>query len=73
VYLESLVAMRRYINERATTSTGLETRAYILDKMFERGIKESLPLPDGIPLERHSVIPEWNYTCHPSDYYDRLN
>lgn len=73
VYLDSAETMRRYINERATTSTGLETRAYVLDKEFERGIKESAPLPEDLPLERHAELPQWNYTCHPSDYYDNLN
>lgn len=73
VYLDSPETVRRYINERATTSTGLVTRAYVLDKKFERGIKESVPLPEGLPLERHNVLPQWNYTCHASDYYDRLN
>lgn len=73
VYLGSAEVVRRCINERATTSTGLETRAYVLDKKFERGIKESMPLPEGLPLEKHDILPQWNYTCHPSDYYGRLN
>ncbi|MEM1224040.1 MAG: hypothetical protein AAGH40_14925 [Verrucomicrobiota bacterium] len=73
IYLDSAETMQKSINQRATTSTGLVTRAYILDKKFERGVKEALPLPDGLPLERHHKLPEWNYTCHPSDYYDCLN
>lgn len=73
VYLDSIETFKTYINERATTSTGLETRAYILDKEFERGVKEDRPLPDGHPLEKHDHIPEWNFTCHPSDYYSRNN
>lgn len=73
VYLDSPETMRRYINERATTSTGLETRAYILDNEFERGVKEATPLPEGFPLEKHDILPQWNYTCHPSTYYDDLN
>lgn len=73
VYLDSTETIKEYINERATTSTGLKTRAYILDKEFARGVKEDLPLPEGHPLERHKEIPEWNFTCHPSDYYDCQN
>jgi hypothetical protein len=73
VYLDSPETMRKYINERATTSTGLETRAYILDKEFERGVKEAAPLPEGLPLEKHAILPQWNYTCHPSTYYQDLN
>lgn len=73
VSLDSAETAKRYINERATTSTGLETRAYVLDKEFKRGAKESMPLPEGLPLEKHNILPQWNYTCHPSDYYDRPN
>lgn len=53
VILDSIETFKEYINERATTSTGLKTRAYILDKEFPRGVKEDLPLPEGHPLERH--------------------
>jgi hypothetical protein len=73
IYLDSAETMRKCINERATTKTGLVSRAYILDQKFERGVKETRPLPDGFPLERQTVLPEWNYKCHPSDYYTRLN
>jgi hypothetical protein len=73
VYLDSPQTMRRYINERATTSTGLETRAYVLDKVFERGVKEDIPLPEGLPLEKHDKISGWNFTFHPSDYYESRN
>jgi len=73
IYLDSAETMKESINQRATTATGLVTRAYILDKKFERGVKEELPLPDGFPFTRHLCLPEWNYTCHPSDYYKSLN
>jgi hypothetical protein len=73
IYLDSTETVRDCINERATTSTGLTTRAYILDKKFERGVKEKAPLPDGMPLEKHAELPEWNYTCHPSGYYANPN
>jgi len=73
VSLDSVETAKQYINERATTSTGLETKAYVLDKEFKRGVKESIPLPEGLPLEKHNILPQWNYTCHPSNYYDRHN
>ena len=73
IYLDSAETMKKCINERATTTSGLVTRAYVLDQKFERGVKETLPLPEGFPLERQSTLPEWNYQCHPSDYYSNLN
>ena len=73
VYLDSAETMKRCINERATTSTGPEIRAYVLDWEFERGVKEALPLPEGFPLERQAILTEWNYQCHPSDYYRDRN
>jgi hypothetical protein len=73
ICLDSAETMKRCINERATTKTGLKSRAYILDKEFERGIKETHPLPEGFPLERKAKLPKWNYQCHPSNYYEKLN
>ena len=73
VCLDSIETLRMRINARATTSTGLQTRAYILDKEYPRGVKEAMSLPDGHPLERHEHMPEFNFTCHPSDYYHRHN
>jgi hypothetical protein len=65
VYLDSIETVREYINQRATTSTGLKTRAYILDKRFETGVKDEFELPNRFPLVRSDVLPHWNYTCHP--------
>lgn len=73
IYLDSAETMKKYINERATTTSGLMTRAYVLNQTFERGVKEALPLPEGFPLEKESKLPEWNYQCHPSNYYENRN
>ncbi|MFT6575255.1 MAG: hypothetical protein ACJA16_005765, partial [Akkermansiaceae bacterium] len=35
--------------------------------------KEDLPLLEDFPLERAVILPEWNYQCHPSNYYGNLN
>jgi hypothetical protein len=73
VYLDSAETMKCCINERVTTKSGLKSRAYILDKEFERGLKEPRPLPEGYPLERKAKLPKWNYQRHPSNYYENLN
>jgi hypothetical protein len=41
ICLDSAETMKRGIDARATTSSGLRTRAYILDQEFERGVKNS--------------------------------
>lgn len=66
IYLDSPETVKCCINERATTKTGLSTRAYIMNKVFEKGIKDNNPLPSSFPLVRSSKLPEWNYTCYPS-------
>jgi hypothetical protein len=73
VYLESPEMVSHRIAQNATTETGLITRSYVLDKKFEKGVKETVPLPDGYPLVRSKELPEWNYTCYPSNYYEHLN
>lgn len=72
VFLDSAETMRSYINEKANTTTGLITRAYILDKKFEYGYKDDVALPVGFPLVRSDKLPKWNYTCHPSPEYSGL-
>ena len=73
VCLDSAETMKTYINERANTTTGLVTKAYILDKKFEYGYKDDEPLPDGFPLVTSDKLPKWNYTCYPSsEYVNRL-
>lgn len=73
IYLDSPETVKDCINQRATTKTGLVTRAYVLDKVFERGLKNPNPLPSSFPLVRDSENPEWNYTCYPSSASRHLN
>lgn len=73
VYLDSAETVKNCINERATTKSGLSTRAYVLDKVFEKGLKHPDPLPDSFPFVRSTTLPEWNYVCYPSNIYDDRN
>ena len=72
IYLDSVDTVCERINERAITSTGLFTRAYILNRKFQRGQKTEEILPDGFPLIRDKTLPKWNYTCHPSEEFKTL-
>lgn len=65
VYLDSKETVLTYIKERARTTTGLITRAYLLDKEFQTGVKDPYELPNGYPLVHSETLPQWNYTCYP--------
>lgn len=74
VALESADTMGHYINERARTTTGLITRAYVFNKVFSRANSCAAPVPETFPFVREKVLPQWNYTCFPSKaYVERLN
>lgn len=72
IYLDGVETVRQSINERCTTSTGLTARAYVLDRVFNRGQKTEESLPDGFPFVRDETSPHWNYTCYPSVKYSQL-
>jgi hypothetical protein len=72
IYLDSAETVRTCIEQRARTSAGLTSRAYILDRSFQRGQKTIETVPAGYPLVANEVLPEWNYTCYPSNEYHNL-
>lgn len=72
IYLDSVETVRTCIIDRAKTSTGLTSRAYILDRQFQRGQKTIEILPEGYPLVADAVLSQWNYTCYPSKAYKTL-
>jgi len=48
-----------------TTSTGLEVRAYLDDRVYRTGETVSKAEMATLNLERHAVCPTWNYTIRP--------
>ncbi len=72
IYLDSAETVRTCIQERARTATGLTTRSYILDRQFQLGQKTIESLPESYPLVRNATLPQWNYTCYPSEEYRTL-
>jgi hypothetical protein len=48
-----------------TTSTGLRVKAFLVDRLFEKGRKVSDAARQAICLERRSVCPIWNYIIRP--------
>lgn len=51
---------------RGTASeTGLKVKAFLVDKVYETGIKVSDAVMESLNLERHAICPNWNYTLRP--------
>lgn len=63
--LHSLQTMLNYIKD-TTTSTGLTVKAFLLDKVFDKGRKLSVEQRNSINLRRRSVCPIWNYMILPN-------
>jgi len=47
------------------TQTGLEVEAFLVDKIYQTGLKVAQAVMRNLNLERHAVCPNWNYTIRP--------
>lgn len=48
-----------------TTQTGLQVKAFLVEKFYERGVKVADKVMDSLNLTRHTTCPNWNYTIQP--------
>lgn len=48
-----------------TTKTGLQVSAFLVEKIYARGIKITDEVMQSLNLERHAICPNWNYTIRP--------
>jgi hypothetical protein len=62
--LESYDTLLRLIRE-TKTQTGLRVNSYLVSKHFETGRKISNTEMQQLSLQKHPVLPQWNYTLHP--------
>ncbi len=62
--LDSYETILRLVNQ-TTTQTGLKVQATLITKHYETGQKISDHQMRTLDLERHAILPEWNYTIHP--------
>lgn len=62
--LRSFETMLAYIRG-TTTETGLKVRAFLLDQVYQRGIKVSDQEMKDLNLVRRSICPTWNYVIKP--------
>jgi len=48
-----------------TTGAGLQVSAFLVEQLYERGIKVTDEVIRSLNLERHATCPNWNYTIRP--------
>ena len=48
------------------TRTGLEVRAHLVDRVYEKGVKITDAQMQTINISRNALLPKWNYTLSPS-------
>jgi hypothetical protein len=72
IYLDSVETVRTCIEKKATTTTGLTTRAYVLNQTFKLKQKTLEIVPEGYPFVSNDFLPKYNYSCHPSEGYMNL-
>jgi len=59
--LETMLACIR----GTTTEAGLRVRAWLLDRVYQRGIKVSNQEMEDLNLQRRAICPNWNYVIKP--------
>ena len=64
VPLRTVETVLNYIRGTATT-TGLKIKAYLNEKIYEKGLKVTNAEMKALNLERSDICPQWNYTIRP--------
>lgn len=64
--LDSYSTILRLIGE-TTTETGLWVKSYLITKFYETGQKPSAQQMKQLCLQRHAILPDWNYTIFPRE------
>jgi len=62
--LRTFEIMLAYIRG-TTTQTGLQVSAFLVEKVYSKGIKVAREVMESLNFERHVTCPDWNYTIHP--------
>jgi hypothetical protein len=48
-----------------TTQTGLKVAAYLVTKVYQKGLEVASDVMAALHITPHAVCPQWNYTIHP--------
>ena len=62
--LRTFEAVLAYIRG-TTTETGLRVQAFLVDQVYEKGIKVSVETIQTLNIQFAQVCPRWNYTIRP--------
>lgn len=62
--LRTFQTMLDYIGD-TTTATGLKVKAYLVERVFEKGMKYDPQERDNLNLQRCRTCPTWNYILRP--------
>lgn len=62
--LQTFQTMLNYIRD-TTTETGLKVKAYLVERVFEKGVKYDPRDRDNLNLQRCRTCPTWNYILRP--------
>ena len=47
------------------TDTGLQVEAFLVEQIYEKGIKVAKEVMQTLQIEWHTTCPRWNYTIKP--------
>jgi hypothetical protein len=62
--LQTFEAALAYIRG-TTTETGLQVQAFLVDQVYQKGIKVSAETMQTLNIQFAQVCPRWNYTIRP--------
>jgi hypothetical protein len=48
-----------------TTQTGLKVSAFLVEKVYAKGLKVVKEVMESLNLQRQATCPDWNYTIRP--------
>ena len=62
--LRTFETMLAYIRG-TVNATGLQVKAFLVEQIYEKGLKVSKEIFQSINIQPHAVCPRWNYTIRP--------
>ena len=65
--LDSVSTLINYVRT-TSTATGLRVRASMTRRNYPTGVRITDDQMAALELERHDVLPKWNYTLVPTDW-----
>lgn len=66
IMIDSAKTVKRLIESRAKTKTGLKVFAQITKKKYDKGKKASKEFLEKLPVTFDDFLPRWNYYCVPN-------